>query len=456
MSFDPRFIHWYEGMFLMPQHFQQNDFYFLNMQRYLMDNFLSFSWGVKSMKIDFGALAENIFRIDQIECIFQTNDVLIYDVFAKQNSGQNNTENLLELNLNENLNDIFQRPLKVYLCLPKILSERYVPSDMHLVSNALDMTDEQKNAEYLSKLNLNVQLVLADVPPAKYVSLPVVEISSNASGLMITDYVGPMIFLDASSKVMNELTSIVVKTRRKISYFGRKTNDLSADNTSHALRSVMIMRSALIANFLKFDYMVKFNSARSYELFCEFLSFISGISIIAQKPLLTLSEYDHYDINKSFLPLIKYANEVLESVQESYEEKIINNQNNVFSVFLEKNAYEKGVQPDRYNKILLEFFVSDFSDKVSLKKWVESSIIASDKYINSVCDSRILGAERKILDLVEDIHLFSKENSVLVEIDFDDPYVMLDSYLVIFNVSEEFCVPNKAVFYRFINEKDGL
>lgn len=485
-TFDPRFIHWYEGMFLMPQHFQQNDICFLNMQRYLLENFHHFAWGIKKLKIDEAALFEGFLRIEKIECLFQTGDVLMYDISRKENNlnliynanndnsseenevsskktsyyedegksdkssdTDDNKKSVLEMNLEDHLSDIFHKPRKVYLCLPRVLSSRYSAANATLV-NDLFSRDGGENAggdsvaEYVSKLNLNLSLIVSEFPPARYISIPLVELSSNASGFFVTEYTPPMIFLDSSCKLMSKLNDIVLKVRRKIGYFGRKTENVSIDTQSTGLKSIMMMRSSLVANFLKFDYMVRFNAARPYEIFQALLALAGSVSIVGSRPIPTLDEYDYMDINSSFYPLIDYVNDVLDSVYESYEEEVAASEKNVIKLFLNENDCNESVND---GKILLEFFVENAKDKELLENWIDSAIICSEQYVSSVCDSRILGANREKLKFVEKIHLFSRNNSVLVQLDCDDEYIVPKHYLLIFNL--EGWSPDKVVLYRF-------
>lgn len=494
-TFDPRFIHWYEGMFLMPQHFQQNDICFINMQRYLLENFHHFAWGIKKLKIDEAALFEGFFRIEKVECVFKTGDVLMYDVSRKENNlnviynadlsddlNDNSSEergasnkktsyydnedendkgydndggkkSVLEMNLEDHLSDIFHKPRKVYLCLPRVLSNRYSAANATLVNDLFSggsMGNDGENgsgdnaAEYVSKLNLNVSLIVSEFPPARYISIPLVELSSNASGLFVTEYTPPMIFLDSSCKLMSKLNDIVLKIRRKIGYFGRKTENISIDAQSSGLKSIMMMRSSLVANFLKFDYMVRFNAARPYEIFQALLALAGSVSIVGSRPIPMLDEYDYTDINGSFYPLIDYVNDVLDSVHESYEEEVAASENNVIKLFLNESDCHENVND---GKILLEFFVKNVNDKDLLENWIDSAIICSEQYISSVCDSRILGANREKLKFVEKIHLFPRNNSVLVQLDYDDEYIVPKSHLLIFNL--EGWSPDKAVLYRF-------
>jgi predicted component of type VI protein secretion system len=160
--FDPRFIHWYDGMFLMPQHFQQNDLLFYSVNRYFLNNFNKFCWGVKEISIDKSTLAENIFRLNSIECVFQTGDIAVFNDGSTEFLNRNLKSNIksnLEIDLSDRLNEISNGNMKVYMCISNMISERYEASDLEPVVNLF--SSEQENLEYVSKMTLKPVLILS-------------------------------------------------------------------------------------------------------------------------------------------------------------------------------------------------------------------------------------------------------------------------------------------------------
>ena len=68
---------WGEGLFLRPQHFQQQDAYAdaLNRRTLLLAN--PFAWGVRELDLDKEALASGILRLNRIDAVFSNGDSLI-------------------------------------------------------------------------------------------------------------------------------------------------------------------------------------------------------------------------------------------------------------------------------------------------------------------------------------------------------------------------------------------
>jgi type VI secretion system protein ImpJ len=63
-------ILWGEGLFLRPQHFQQQDVYIDKLSQHVLMTAQPFGWGVKDMEIDSDALKNGILRFNRIDVVF--------------------------------------------------------------------------------------------------------------------------------------------------------------------------------------------------------------------------------------------------------------------------------------------------------------------------------------------------------------------------------------------------
>src|SRR3712207_3051583 len=67
---DPlRPIFWGQGMFLQPQHFQQQDWYHDARLHHFFHLFLPHCWGVKSLTLNESALQTFLFEVEQCEIV---------------------------------------------------------------------------------------------------------------------------------------------------------------------------------------------------------------------------------------------------------------------------------------------------------------------------------------------------------------------------------------------------
>jgi type VI secretion system protein ImpJ len=69
-------ILWGEGLFLRPQHFQQQDNYTEGLSRQTLLTSNPFAWGVRELELDNDALRSGILRFNRIDVIFQNGETL--------------------------------------------------------------------------------------------------------------------------------------------------------------------------------------------------------------------------------------------------------------------------------------------------------------------------------------------------------------------------------------------
>ena len=65
-------IQWYEGMFMMPHHFQEADERYNDILAYHLETVFPYHWGVQSLRIDSSQLGQDRFRVEKLEAVFQT------------------------------------------------------------------------------------------------------------------------------------------------------------------------------------------------------------------------------------------------------------------------------------------------------------------------------------------------------------------------------------------------
>ena len=70
MTINPKVL-WGEGLFLRPQHFQQQDQYHEARLHEIAGALHPYAWGVGSLKLDHDALANDTLRLSELSLIFQ-------------------------------------------------------------------------------------------------------------------------------------------------------------------------------------------------------------------------------------------------------------------------------------------------------------------------------------------------------------------------------------------------
>ena len=133
-------IFWGQGMFLQPQHFQQQDWYNQARVRHLLHLFSPFCWGVKSLKVNESALQNFLFEVEHCEVVTWDGTVLRFLEEVRSNNAKLQPRSF-EADL-----DPSGKPLSVYLGIKKLqLEDRNIREG---ASNGTDTAEDSGHARF--------------------------------------------------------------------------------------------------------------------------------------------------------------------------------------------------------------------------------------------------------------------------------------------------------------------
>ena len=80
--------------------------------------------------------------------------------------------------------------------------------------------------------------------------------------------------------------------------------------------------------------------------------------------------------------------------------------------------------------------------------WISQTVIATDNYVNSCREKRILGANRKIISGVDELKLMPARDVILFSVENTPNFISSDQVLQVFNVADsEDMRPEELVLY---------
>jgi len=236
---------WGEGMFLRPQHFQQQALHFEHLLRDSLHANCAAPWGVRGIEIDAEALQAGFLRANRLEVLFP--DGTAFAAPAAE-----------PLPLQRNLNDLPQLGVEtlVYACLPAIDafggnctgSASGEPSAARPVRYAVgqrsvpDLYSQALEAE-IAVLQANVRLMTEEENRDGYLSIPVVRLKKGAMGNWAVDdaYLPPLARIGASPALLTAL-------RRLLDILQVKSQSLAATHRER-VQNVVEYGTSDIASF---------------------------------------------------------------------------------------------------------------------------------------------------------------------------------------------------------------
>lgn len=309
---------WGEGLFLRPQHFQQQDAYYDQQLFYVRQLTARHSWGLRRISIDHDALANGVLRLTVLNLQLADGTVVI----APENEPLPPSRNLVEL-------PGLGTTTTVYACLPLISAfgnncgfedentsrpTRYIlqhASVYDLYTNAIETE--------ISGMNMNLVLMLEPENRDGYLCLPIAVLTKNAAGRwgQLTDYIPPLIEIGASGKLMSTLQGLLdillVKSQMLAASHRERVQSIVEYGTSD-IASFWLLHTVNQA-FPVLKHLHLFPSAHPEELYKCILQLAGQLLTFSSTQTLNdLPVYQHDDLNNCFLTTDTLIRDLLDTV----------------------------------------------------------------------------------------------------------------------------------------------
>lgn len=368
-------ILWGEGMFLRPQHFQQQELFTDHRVMQVLRQVGAFAWGLRRIDINEDALRNGQLNITALDIVFQ--DGVHVDAPASE-----------PLPAARNLNDIPQAGTEtlVYACLPllnafggntsepnastsrspRFSSERVTVPDLYTSALETEVT----------ALRANVRLLIAQENRDGYLCIPVAHVSKNATGVWTLEekYVPPLITIEASrtlGTMLRRLLDIMLVKSRALSASHRErvksvveygTSDISSFWLLHTVNRAF----PLLTHFLKTGQHPEALYTLLAQLCGELMTFSSSLTLEQIPP------YDHCELTNVFERIDTMLRELLETVISNRYAVIplVNSKPSFYIGRLESERLVENV--DFYLSVTSEMPASQLLETVPLKLKVGS------------------------------------------------------------------------------------
>lgn len=202
-------ILWGEGMFLRPQHFQQQSLFLEQKATALLQQSHRHQWGVTQLQLDEQALKEGVVRIDLLAVMFR--DGTLYQAPAHS-----------ALPLSRDLTSLPQLGIKtkLYACLAQMQPyggntrnggtatrpTRFISQQSELA----DLYTQALEAD-ISTLELDVRLMLEEENRDGYDAIPLCELEKNATGqwVIVQGFIPPLTTVSAAESIQQILRRLL-------------------------------------------------------------------------------------------------------------------------------------------------------------------------------------------------------------------------------------------------------
>ena len=395
MNYSPVF--WFQGLFLQPQHLQQQELYIQSLNNVQIEN-LNYYWGVTNLKFRESSLMEGILEIEKLSARFPDKTWVDYP-----NNAYLKPRNLKKIaSLQETM---------VYLGLKKIIVGE---------NNVTEDVDEEKtiSTRFISPLTPEDvrDIYLTDTPIAKirflkyglniffedeletlndYYLIPIAKLKKEEKNWTVSsEFIPPLLTISNFSYFSNLLISIKEHILSKLqtleSY--KLSKDFSTENFDISYLRYILALLVLNRHIPILDQFTKNINLHPLELYLylsqlvgelsTFTDRVNALGITVENENL-LIDYKHNDLYQSFSKLTLLLEEILDSLVIGAE--------NILKLIREEDLFKTSIPlnllQDRFNYCL----VIETSDRQYIQTFEVSAKIAPSYQLDTLLTRALPG-----------------------------------------------------------------
>ncbi len=295
---------WKDGMFVLPQHFQQMEQYLTSNQSVVMHQLNPLGHGLSSFQINSAVLSSGVFQLENAEGIFSDGTPFSLQIAE-------------ELPVPRKIDDFIvnqELPLMVYLAIPSYWSGSSVYTDTSTArigrfkKHTIPITDDATGVsqEDIEVAQHNISFLFEGESHEGYVTLPIAKVRKLVTGAteIVESYVPPLLAISASQPLLNLVRSAISSLRIHGSELMRARKEMSASLATFApeeITSLTILQSISTFVPLLEQYIGMPKDVSPFMVNSVFAQLVGSLAVF--KPgneIISLPRYAHDDIYAIF------------------------------------------------------------------------------------------------------------------------------------------------------------
>lgn len=309
---------WGEGLFLRPQHFQQQDAYHEWRLAQAVRGLHPYAWGVRSIKVDTDALQAGRLRLTELQMVLPDGE--LYNAPAEDELPEPMALDTAFGQGNEVVLHVAAAPLRTNGSnFASTRDEADTAARYYQVQKDVEDQYTDAAAAQLSLLGKSVKMISEHDPRGHLVTMPVLRVRRNATGGFELDprYVPPSLTIQASPVVFLYLRRLLDVLQAKVDAlygFHREPSKNIIEFRSGDVASFWLLHTASGA-YASLAHLMRHPGLHPERLFQRLLELAGALMTFSKGfTLADLPAYDHANPGPAFFRLDHIIRELLETV----------------------------------------------------------------------------------------------------------------------------------------------
>jgi len=414
----PQAVQWCEGMLLAPQHFQQSSMRQELLTQYAALLVAPYSWGVRRITLDEKRLPSGTVRVVDLEAVMPDGTV----VWHKPRDGR---ELMITLDM-----DAYPRTsgVMVYLVQPSREAgdggglERYEYAESAPVPDLNTGEDGIRMPVMRPKL----ALMAGEVPPPKYVSMPIAEVRLDGEACTVTSFIPPTLAVEVKSPLGEICGEVAASVRAKAMFISEQVRSPSAVVDKPQLMENGSRMQSLVAGLPQLEALLSTGTSHPLPLYLSLCGMAGNLCALGSGIIPPqFSRYDHANPRASFEEVTNFCIRMsTEGVPQTYNAYPFRRKDRAFSLTFDPSWAGR--------TLILALRAGAGATQKEMVGWGDSCLIGTD--VALLRDRRIRGAHRSFVEQYEE--LVPSRGVALYQLTMDEEFIRPGKLLQILNFGE--------------------
>jgi type VI secretion system protein ImpJ len=327
-------VNWYEGLFLLPQHFQAADRYWSEIANVSQSFDHAYNYGLYAMEFSREALANGQFEVRMLRARMRDGTIVSFDPGQEPDRVDCRGEIVGLKEALAKLNEAFEAEsaVRVYLAVPKLklgranVSSSTEQSETRYTEANLMLQDEScgGNDVEIQFRSLNVKILLTTQDLSGYEVLPIAQIKRAGEGKAIphldSEYIPPLLTISAWPGLGRDIVRAVYDViGQKIETLSRQlvNRGIGLDSRHPGDLERILMLSVLNGAQSRLSVLAFANGVHPLTAYTELCGIVGQLGIFSpERRAKAVPAYDHDDLARVFTMVRQEIESSIDAVRE--------------------------------------------------------------------------------------------------------------------------------------------
>ena len=415
----PDQVHWSEGMFLSPHHFQQSGVHFEQQLAHQLKRVSPFYWGLLQIKFDEIALTHNRLTVNEVQGVMPDGTLIQYMMGGSVSDTGSTALDALTLDLSEAEVDS-NKPFYVCLALPKLTDACASDEDTELkrytsINSGLTVDQNDVNNKVdIVRLRPVLRLVVEESLSPNYTAFPIARLVMSIDGsFTMLPYTPPLLSiwpkgwgerLTLGSKVESLLARVRSRANQLRSFL---VDERSAGFTIESQKQ----RIHYLTSRLPRAEVLLESDCHPFEIYQAMVEFAANLAPLNDDPVAPkCPRYNHDRLDDTFSPVMSFIERTIDRVRLDFSSL-------TFVRAADENFTAKMPSGRTDDKLMLAFELPSGVSVEQTAEWVKNAYICRKEDYETLEVSRNLGLSRMQTSEFSDLQLVSGAGEVFFSIE---------------------------------------